>query len=193
VDVTGVKFFAGGKEVTWRRIRRICTHLACEVPVGAETLEATLDYLLPQGIGGRRGVASSTAQIAGAAMEFGGALSQGTKSDDVNFSAKLRIPAGMEIRDGATGKRKNRTRIEFETVFANDAGDSPVLRWRVYERRTTFFARGKAGASIECGGEIARDGGSERGADCGCSAISCGDGRAFLVRGITGTTISCWR
>src|SRR5262249_32665565 len=47
VDVTGVKFFANGKEVIWRRNTVDMYAFECEVPAGAETLEATLDYLLP--------------------------------------------------------------------------------------------------------------------------------------------------
>src|SRR5262245_60166954 len=46
-DVAGVKFFANGKEVNWQRNTVDLYAFECEVPAGAETLEATLDYLLP--------------------------------------------------------------------------------------------------------------------------------------------------
>src|SRR5437660_8706883 len=43
VDVTGVKFFANGKEVSWRRNTVDLYAFECEVPAGTETLEATLE------------------------------------------------------------------------------------------------------------------------------------------------------
>ncbi len=48
VDLTGLKMWAAGKEVTWRRddVDMYAFHL--EVPQGVETLEVSLDYLSPR-------------------------------------------------------------------------------------------------------------------------------------------------
>src|SRR5215475_13665023 len=63
VDVTGVRFFANGKEVVWRRNTVDLYAFECEVPDGTATLEATLDYLLPVE-SGTAGVPSASAQLA---------------------------------------------------------------------------------------------------------------------------------
>jgi len=126
VDVTGVKFFAGGKEVTWRRDTADMYAFACEVPAGAETLEATLDYLLPQD-SGTAGVASSTAQIAELPWNLVLLYPKDMKSDDVKFSAKLRIPAGWKFATALPVTKESSGGIEFETVSLTTLVDSPVL------------------------------------------------------------------
>src|SRR5579871_5157555 len=126
VDVTGVKFFANGKEVTWRRDTADMYAFACEVPAGTETLEATLDYLLPQD-SGTAGVASSTAQIAELPWNLVVLYPKDTKSDDVNFSAKLRIPAGWKYATALPVTKESSDGIEFETVSLTTLVDSPVL------------------------------------------------------------------
>src|SRR5207244_12866918 len=115
VDVTGVKFFASGKEVTWRRDTADMYAFSCEVPAGADTLEATLDYLLPQE-SGTAGVASSTAQIAELPWNLVVLYAKNAKSDDVNFSAKLRIPAGWKYATALPVTKESSDGIEFETV-----------------------------------------------------------------------------
>src|SRR5256885_15466057 len=115
VDVTGVKFFAGGKEVTWRRDTADMYAFSCEVPAGVETLEVTLDYLLPQE-SGTAGVASSTAQIAELPWNLVVLYPKDTKSDDVKFSAKLRIPAGWKFATTLPVTKESSDGIEFETV-----------------------------------------------------------------------------
>ena len=62
-DVTGVKFLVNGKEVQWRRNTVDLYSFECVVPAGGETLEATLDYLLPAE-SSAAGVPSASAQLA---------------------------------------------------------------------------------------------------------------------------------
>jgi predicted metalloprotease with PDZ domain len=126
VDVTGVNFFANGKEVTWRRDTVDMYAFSCEVPAGAETLEATLDYLLPQD-SGTAGVASSTAQITELPWNLVVLYPKDTKSDDVKFSAKLRIPAGWKYATALPVTKESSEGIEFETVSLTTLVDSPVL------------------------------------------------------------------
>src|SRR5258707_14078546 len=59
VDVTGVKFFAGGKEVTWRRDTADMYAFACEGAAGGDTLGGGLGYFLPQENGGGGGAGFS--------------------------------------------------------------------------------------------------------------------------------------
>src|SRR5215467_4178525 len=126
VDVTGVKFFANGSEVRWRRNTVDLYAFECEVPAGAETLEATLDYLLPQEAG-TAGVPSASAQLAVLPWNLLAFYPQDTKSDEVKFSAKLRIPAGWKFATALPVTKESNDGIEFETVSLTTLVDSPVL------------------------------------------------------------------
>ncbi|HWZ98608.1 MAG TPA: M61 family peptidase [Candidatus Dormibacteraeota bacterium] len=126
VDVTGVKFFANGKEVSWRRDTVDMYAFACEVPTGTEKLEVTLDYLLPTE-SGTAGVASSSAQIAELPWNLVVLYPKDTKSDDVKFSAKLKIPAGWKFATALPVRKETNEGIEFETVSLTTLVDSPVL------------------------------------------------------------------
>ena len=92
VDVTGVKFFANGKELSWRRDTSEMYAFGCDVPAGVDTVEAQLDYLLPVDSSGAN-VASATAQIAELPWNLVVLYPKDANSDDLKFSAKLRIPA----------------------------------------------------------------------------------------------------
>ena len=125
-DVTGVRFFANGKEVSWRRNTVDLFAFECEVPQGAETLEATLDYLLPQE-SGAAGVPSASAQLAVLPWNLVVLYPKDVKSDDVKFSARLKIPAGWKFATALPVTKESEDGIEFETVSLTTLVDSPVL------------------------------------------------------------------
>jgi len=126
VDVTGVKFLANGREVQWRRNTVDMYAFECTVPAGAETLEATLDYLLPAEAGAA-GVPSSSAQLAVLPWNLVVLYPRDSKSDDVKFSAKLRVPAGWKFATALPVTKQSSEGIEFETVSLTTLVDSPVL------------------------------------------------------------------
>ena len=126
MDVTGVKFFANGKEVSWRRNTVDLFAFECEVPPGAETLEATLDYLLPQEPW-TAGVPSASAQLAELPWNLVVFYPKNSKTDDVKFSAKLRIPSGWRFATALPVAKESSDGIEFETVSLTTLVDSPVL------------------------------------------------------------------
>src|SRR5215831_17489441 len=125
-DVTGVKLFANGKEVIWRRNTADLFAFECDVPEGSETLEATLDYLLPTE-SGTAGVPSASAQLAVLPWNLVVLYPKGAKSDDVKFSAKLRIPKGWKFATALPVTKESNDGIEFETVSLTTLVDSPVL------------------------------------------------------------------
>src|SRR5215813_11010642 len=125
-DLTGVKLFANGKEVSWRRDTGDMYAFACEVPAGAETLEAQLDYLLPVESGGAS-VPSSTAQIAELPWNLVVLYPKNLSSDELKFSAKLKIPAGWKYATALPVTKESSDGIEFETVSLTTLVDSPVL------------------------------------------------------------------
>jgi len=126
VDVTGMRFFANGKEVSWRRDTVDMYAFRCEIPAGVETLEAQLDYLLPVESSGAN-VGSATAQIAELPWNLVVLYPKDASSDDVKFSAKLKIPAGWRYATALPVTKDSGDAIEFETVSLTTLVDSPVL------------------------------------------------------------------
>src|SRR5579863_5239345 len=63
VDLAGLKFFANGKEIPWSRIPDNTYAITVNVPAGASSVNAQLDYLSPTG-GIYSGGASATAKLA---------------------------------------------------------------------------------------------------------------------------------
>jgi predicted metalloprotease with PDZ domain len=129
VDVAGLHFRADGNELAWRRdeVDMFAFHL--EIPVGARTLEATLDYLLPSEASGTE-TPSATAQMAVLPWNLVVLCPQGTKSDDVMFSASVRLPDGWKFAtalEPAPGGKATDGAAAFETVSLTTLIDSPLL------------------------------------------------------------------
>ena len=130
VDVTGLHFRANGKEITWRRDLVDLYAFHCDVPAGVNTLEATLDYLLPTEESGAVSVPSASAKVAVLPWNLVVLYPQGVKSDDVKFAASLRVPDGWKFATAlqpANGTRHSEDISEFETVSLTTLVDSPVL------------------------------------------------------------------
>ena len=126
VDVTGVKFSANGNEVRWQRDPGDMYAFECTVPTGAETLDVQMDYLLPQEPSGAN-VPSASAQLAVLPWNLVVFYPKDAKSDAVNFSARLRIPAGWKFATALPVTKESGDGIEFETVSLTTLVDSPVL------------------------------------------------------------------
>jgi hypothetical protein len=62
-DVVGLKFSAGGKPIPWKRDPADMYLFRVEVPPGAESVEASLDYVSPAETGGFSSGASATANL----------------------------------------------------------------------------------------------------------------------------------
>jgi predicted metalloprotease with PDZ domain len=128
VDVTGVRFRAKGAEIRWRRDDLDLYAFRCEVPAGAETLEVTLDYLLPKEEG-TAGSPSASAQLAVLPWNLVLLYPQGARTDDVMFAASVRLPEGWRF---ATALRQlpgtpSAGSASFETVSLTALVDSPLL------------------------------------------------------------------
>lgn len=129
VDLTGLHFRADGKEISWRRdeVDMFAFHL--NVPAGSKTLQASLDYLLPSETIGTE-TPSATAQIAVLPWNLVVLYPQGSKSDDVMFSASARVPDGWKFAtalEPAPGGKTSDDAAAFETVSLTTLIDSPLL------------------------------------------------------------------
>jgi len=127
VDVVGVKFFAGGKALTWRRddVDMYVFHI--EVPAGADSVDVELDYLSPSRATGFSASPSATTELAVLNWNLVLLYPQGRKSDDVTYAASLRLPASWKFGTALPVARESAGEIEFQPVSLTTLVDSPVI------------------------------------------------------------------
>ncbi len=113
VDVTGVKFRAGGKEIPWLRDDVDMFAFHCNVPAGANMLEVSLDFLSPAAAPGFSNSPTATAQIGILNWNLVLLYPLGPKSDDLTYVASLRIPAGWKYGTALPVERETSEGIEF--------------------------------------------------------------------------------
>ncbi len=129
VDATGLHFRGNGAEIRWRRDDVDLFAFHCEIPAGVTTLEVTLDYLLPMS-GGTAGAPSASAKVAVLPWNLVVLYPQGAKSDEVKFSASVRVPEGWRFAtalQASPGGEAASGKVEFETVSLTTLVDSPLL------------------------------------------------------------------
>ncbi|MFZ0820185.1 MAG: hypothetical protein WAM91_08955 [Candidatus Acidiferrales bacterium] len=126
-DLTGLKFTADGKTLVWQRDSVDMYAFHMEIPAGATSVEASLDYLNPVDGGGFSAGPSATAKIL--ILEWNDVLlyPAGTKSDDLTYSPKLKLPAGWKFVTALTTQSQQENEIQFGPVSLTNLVDSPVL------------------------------------------------------------------
>jgi predicted metalloprotease with PDZ domain len=126
-DVAGLKFTANGQTLAWDRdpVEMFAFHM--NVPAGATAVEANLDYLNPvDGIGYSAGP-SATSQVS--ILEWNDVLlyPSGSKSDDLTYVPRLRLPAAWKFGTALPDARQQGDAIQFGPVSLTTLVDSPVL------------------------------------------------------------------
>ncbi len=127
VNLTGLIFRAGGKEIEWRRDDVDMFAFHCQVPTGVSELEVLLDYVSPSGPTPGRENPSATAQLAILNWYTVLLYPQGAKSDDLTYSASLRVPAGWKYGTALQVANQSGEAIEFQPASLTALVDSPVL------------------------------------------------------------------
>jgi len=129
VDAAGLRFRGSGKEIAWRRDEVDLFAFHCQIPEAVSTLEVTLDYLLPAE-SGTAGVPSASARLAVLPWNLVVLYPDGMKSDEVRFSASVRVPEGWKYATALqplAGSHRTDGFVEFETVSLTTLVDSPLL------------------------------------------------------------------
>jgi predicted metalloprotease with PDZ domain len=127
VDLTGLKFSAGGKEIAWLRDDVDMYAFHCDVPAGVETLEVSLDYLSPNTVQSMPENPAATSQLAVLNWNLVLLYPQGSKSDDLTYEARLRLPAGWKYGTALPIARDSADKIEFQPASLTTLVDSPVI------------------------------------------------------------------
>jgi predicted metalloprotease with PDZ domain len=128
VDLAGLKFSVAGKSLKWRRDLQDGFTLHVEVPSGVNEVSAELDFLSPATFeGGFSAGSSATDKLAIISWNQVLLYPAGFKSDDINYSASLKLPEGWKFGTPLPITSQNGNEIKFATVSLTTLVDSPVI------------------------------------------------------------------
>jgi predicted metalloprotease with PDZ domain len=127
-DLAGLKFSAGGKTLKWRRDTLDGFTLHVDVPAGVTEISAELDFLSPATFeGGFSAGSSATDKLAIISWNQVLLYPKGYKSDDINYTASLKLPQGWKFGTPLPVKNQSGNEINFTTVSLTTLVDSPVI------------------------------------------------------------------
>ena len=128
IDLAGLKFNAAGKILKWRRDLLDGYTLHVEVPAGVNEIEAELDFLSPATFeGGFSAGSSATDKMAVISWNQVLLYPKGFKSDDINYTASLKLPEGWKFGTPLPIANQSGDEIHFSTVSLTTLVDSPVI------------------------------------------------------------------
>ena len=127
-DLAGLKFTAGGKALPWRRDLQDGWTFHVEVPAGASSIEASLDFISPAGSEGiYTGGATATDKMA--VLNWNDVLlyPAGWPSDDLTYTASLRLPRDWKFGTSLAVTSQSGGEIKFAPVSLTMLVDGPVI------------------------------------------------------------------
>lgn len=128
IDLAGLKFSAARKPLKWRRDLLDGFTLHVDVPPGVTEITAELDFLSPATFeGGFSAGSSATDKLAVISWNQVLLYPKGYKSDDINYSASLKLPAGWKFGTPLPVTSQSGNEIHFATVSLTTLVDSPVI------------------------------------------------------------------
>src|SRR3982074_3010888 len=128
IDLAGLKFTASGKILKWRRDLLDGFTLHVEVPAGENEVNVELDFLSPATFeGGFSAGSSATDKMAVISWNQVLLYPKGWKSDDIHYSASLRIPQSWKFGTPLPVSNQSGNEIHFATVSLTTLVDSPVI------------------------------------------------------------------
>ena len=133
-DLTGVKLFANGQRLTWRRDLDEMYEFHVMVPQRVSTLEATLDLVMPAPPEGFSSGASATTQLNMLSWNQVVLYPLGPRTDDIPVVASVKLPPGWKYGTALPVANESGAEINFEQVSLTTLVDSPVLAGAHFRR-----------------------------------------------------------
>jgi predicted metalloprotease with PDZ domain len=125
-DLAGLKVSAGGQMVPWRRDDVNIFEFHIEVPPGVSALDVALDFILAPDSDGFSAGASSTSQLAVLSWNQVLLYPKGTPSDNLQYQATLKLPAGWRYGTALPIDSESGNEIAFKPSSLTTLIDSPV-------------------------------------------------------------------
>ncbi|HLB86781.1 MAG TPA: hypothetical protein VJK29_03935 [Terriglobales bacterium] len=127
-DLAGLKFTANGRILKWRRDLLDGWTIHVEVPPGAASMEAALDFISPTGPDGLyTGGASATDKMAVISWNTMLLYPAGWTSDELTYDARLRLPVGWKFGTPLPVASQSAAEIRFKPASLTTLVDSPVI------------------------------------------------------------------
>jgi len=127
-NLTGLHFQAHGKELAWRRDLLDAWTFHVDVPAGASSVDATLDYLFPAVLeAGFSSGSSATEKMAVISWNQVLLYPAGWTSDELKFQASLRMPAGWKFASPLPVASQSGAEVHFVETSLTTLVDSPAL------------------------------------------------------------------
>jgi predicted metalloprotease with PDZ domain len=128
IDLAGLKFTAGGKLLKWRRDLLDGFTIHVEVPAGESEVNVELDFLSPATFeGGFSAGSSATDKLTIISWNQLLLYPKGYQSDDINYTASLRLPEGWKFGTPLPIANQSGNEIHFATASLTTLVDSPVI------------------------------------------------------------------
>jgi predicted metalloprotease with PDZ domain len=128
VDLAGLFFKANGQTLKWRRDLLDGFTIHVEVPQGVSEVQADLDFLSPATFeGGFSAGSSATAKLAVISWNQVLLYPKGYKSDDINYTASLKIPDVWKFGTPLPISSQSGNEIHFAPASLTMLVDSPVI------------------------------------------------------------------
>jgi predicted metalloprotease with PDZ domain len=127
-DLAGLFFKANGQSLRWRRDTLDGFTIHVNVPPGVSEIQADLDFLSPATFeGGFSAGSSATAKLAVISWNQVLLYPKGYKSDDINYTASLKIPDGWKFGTPLPIASQSGNEIHFAPASLTTLVDSPVI------------------------------------------------------------------
>jgi predicted metalloprotease with PDZ domain len=133
-DLTGLKFFANGQRLSWRRNLDEMYEFHVSVPQGVSTLEVNLDLVLPAPPEGFSSGASATTQLDMLSWNQLVLYPPSGHTDNIPVVASLKLPAGWHFGTALPVASESAGQIHFQQVSLTTLVDSPVLAGAHFRR-----------------------------------------------------------
>jgi predicted metalloprotease with PDZ domain len=130
-NVAGLKFTANGKTIPWRRDLLDVFTFHIDVPAGANSVEATFEYLEPTA-GAFSGGASATDKLVVISWNQDVLYPAGFHADQITFRPTLRLPDGWKYGTPLPVEKASGDEVTFKPVSLDRLVDSPVIAGEFY-------------------------------------------------------------
>jgi predicted metalloprotease with PDZ domain len=127
VDVAGLRIKASGRDLAWTRDPKNMHAVRFRVPDAANSVEVSLDFLLPADSDGFTAGSSSSSKLAVISWNQVLLYPEGTAANEITYEATLRIPTGWSASTALPVISENKQQLAFAPVTLETLIDSPVL------------------------------------------------------------------
>jgi len=134
INLSGLRFAAGGKTLRWRRDPVDMYAFHVEVPQGANSVEVSMEFLAPTFSGGFTSGSSTTSHLALFSWNWLLLYPPVAHSDELMIDASIRLPAGWKYGTGLDTERESRGVVDFREASLTKMVDSPVLAGEFFRR-----------------------------------------------------------